>query len=418
MEEIKTPKEFAKMYGFEQQTVTNDFTTNVISKDFHINDAFIELCDNSYDARNGKDILSVNINVDNEKHVITIVDNGNGVSDDSRLFQLGGTDKKKTTTQIGKYGIGVPGATAKIALECMFDKEFPVNIVYKSEHNGRGFIKNVAVFPNGITCLGKSIYFESTGENSHYTAITFENVAFSDKEVCSLIDALDETFEIPMTRDLVINVCNRKLGESRKPIFDLESEATQIKVGNQIVDVKTKILVGKEDRKFDDSALRVYDKVSGRLLAKSLQLWSWYANRKAQQNICGLRCGIFIDSSVESYNLFGIRNTKNGVTYKSYHNRPEFSDLSEELRKIYCHGVQNKSKNGQKNVNEDGFYHIGNNSYQFVSPKTKITEPFSLVAPNTYIIQSLSKFHAQQIVELINRVVTLEEKLAKKERKK
>ena len=90
-----------------------------------------------------------------------------------------------------------------------------------------------------------------------------------------------------------------------------------IKVGDFYVDVKYRIIGGEstnsKDRAFEETGLRVYDKGTGRLLAKNVKLWKWYGDKEAQQNICGLRAAIYIEGSIQSYTKFGVVPAKNGI---------------------------------------------------------------------------------------------------------
>lgn len=408
-----TEKEFILKYGDEQQKVTRNFSSKSLGTNYDVKDAFIEFVDNAYDARINGQHLNVDIIADNDAKTLTICDNGTGISDPENLFKLGGTDKELSSDKIGKYGMGVPGATSAIARRCVFNHDEVVEIVYESTCNGRGFTKHIGIFKNqnGDTIYGNTNEFYCD-EKLHYTKVTFSNVSVMNL-ISDVIDALEETFEIPLGKDLNIHFNGRDLGKTIQPTFVGDEPVRTVKVGNFDVDLKYRIIGGdvsnaRESRTFEEAGLRIYDKKSGRLLAKSNDLWNWFANRQAQPTICGLRCGMFIDSSIECYNDFGIKPAKNGVTYRKYHKNPKFSELSSLLAAIY-------SQASAKQVHDKGTDVIKLDGRSFQPTPLKMDAAFKEVSPGEYFIKN--KLNTLEIATLVNRVITLEKKLSNKSRK-
>lgn len=401
-----TQEDFIKTYGDEPQEVTRNYSTKSLGTNYNIKDAFIEFCDNAYDARIDEKPLNFDIKINADAKTFTLSDDGTGVSDDSYLFKLGGTNKEKDKGKIGKFGIGVPGATSAIATKCVFNKSEMVEVIFESAYNGRRFEKHAAVFPNGETIHGKT-YYEDCSKELHYTKITFKNVDL--KNYTEIIDALEETHEEQLHRDLNISFNGRQLGKTKKPTFTGEEKPETVMVGPFETEVKYRIIGGdtpsSNDRAFEEAGLRVYDKKTGRLLAKDNKLWSWYANRTAQQNICGLRAAIYIDSSIESYNKFGIKPAKNGVTYAMYHSTdPDFADLSSKLASIYS--LASKTAPSVS----DGVIPIGGRTFQVST--MKLREPFVEVGQGSYLIKK--KYTANEMAEIFNELITLRKKCEKK----
>lgn len=399
-------QDFINKYGDEPQEVTRNYSTKALGTNYNIKDAFIEFCDNSYDARISGEALNFDIKVDSEGKTFILSDNGTGVTDDTNLFKLGGTNKEKDRGKIGKFGIGVPGATSAIATKCVFNKSEMVEVIFESAYNGRRFEKHIAVLPNGDTIYGKTSY-ENYDEGIHYTKITFTNVEL--KVYTEIIDAMEETFEEPLHKDLNISFNGRQLGKTFNRTFVGDEPVKSIMVGPFKTEVKYRIIGGdttsSNDRAFEEAGLRVYDKKTGRLLAKSNDLWFWYGNRKAQPNICGLRAAIYIDSSIESYNKFGIKPAKNGVTYSKYFSTDvDFADLSNELASIYNQAAKTTPSTSE------GVITLGGRTFQTTT--MKLSEPYMEVGQGSYLIKK--KYTPAEMAEIINELITLKKKCEKK----
>ena len=401
-------EDFINKYGNEPQEVTENYSTKSLAPNYNIKDAFTELCDNAYDARIEGEALNFNIEVDDVNHKITFIDNGNGIIDDTNLFKLGGTNKEDGKNKVGKFGIGVPGAVSAIAMSCFYDNDDLVEVTYESACNGRIFEKHIAYTSTGNMKLGHSTYRECDN-NIHYTKVTFTNVSLTS--FADIIDSMEETFEEPLHRDLNISFNNRQLGKSSVRTFVGDEPIKTIKVGNFYVDVKYRIIGGEstnsKDRAFEETGLRVYDKGTGRLLAKNIKLWKWYGDKEAQQNICGLRAAIYIESSIQSYNKFGVFPAKNGIKYSYYFKDPDFADLTAELKSIYGQA----SKAGPS-TSEDVFTINGRT---FQTTPLKLDKPYMEVGPGSYIFKK--KYSINEIAELISENVTLKEMCKKKQAK-
>lgn len=397
-----TEQDFIKKYGDEPQEVTKNYATKSLGTNYSIKDAFIENVDNSYDARIQGKTLNCIFDYNQEEHTVQVIDDGTGIVDATNLFKLGGTDKENKKGKIGKYGIGVPGAVSAIATKCVYNKTEPVEVIFESEHKGKCFEKHILVLPNGNMCIGETSYKECD-ENLHSTKILFSNVTF---ESCTeIIEALEETFEEPLHKDLNICFNGRQLGKSANRTFVGDEQVKTIMVGKFKTDVKYRIIGGdsnsSQDRAFNEAGLRVYDKNTGRLLAKSNELWSWYAGKQAQQNICGLRAAIYIESSIEAYNKFGIKSTKNGVTYSKYYKTdPDFLELASELASIY-----NQASKTTPSTTE-GIITIGGREYQTTT--IKMEEPYIEVKNGSYLIKK--RLTPKEIAELVDEIITLKKK--------
>jgi hypothetical protein len=403
---MKTIDDFIKRFGDEPQEVTKNYAAKSLASNYNIKDAFTELCDNAYDARIEGETLNFDIVVDNNNQTITFKDNGSGISDAGNLFKLGGTDKEEDKNKVGKFGIGVPGAVSAIVMNCFGDKEQFVEVIYESACNGRVFEKHIAYMADGVQTLGCTEYNEC--DNSlHYTKITFNNVIL--KSYSDIIDSMEETFEEPLHKDLNISFNNRQLGKTSTRTFVGDEHIKTIKVGNFFVDVKYRIIGGEstKDRAFEETGLRVYDKETGRLLAKNTKLWKWYGNKEAQQTICGLRAAIYIEGSIESYKKFGILPAKNGIAYSYYFKDSDFTDLTAELLSIYSQA----SKTGPS-ISENV---ITINGRTFQTTTMKLDKPYIEVGPGSYLVKK--KYSQIEIAELINENIALKKKYNKKQLK-
>ena len=97
-------KSFIEKHGEEIQRTTKDFTNKAIGSGYSVEDAFIEFTDNSYDSIEHNRAVNFEINVDSVNHVILFKDDGDGIKDPDKLFQLGGTDKDGKSGKIGTAG--------------------------------------------------------------------------------------------------------------------------------------------------------------------------------------------------------------------------------------------------------------------------------------------------------------------------
>lgn len=400
-----TKENFIKTYGDEPMGATKNYATKSLGTNYDIKDAFIEFGDNANDAKLNEQPLNFDININNDESTMVFSDNGTGIEDDTKLFMLGGTNKEHDKNKIGKYGIGVPGAVAAIATKCVHDKNKLVEVIFNSSCNGKEFEKHIAIEPNGDMIIGETKYFDCDIKK-HCTVIKFTNVKLI--HFSEIIEALEETFEEPLQKNMNISFNGRQLGKTGHRTFIGDESIETIMVGNFAIDVKYRIIGGSktsDERSIDEAGLRVYDKESGRLLAKSNDLWFWYGNRKAQPNICGLRAAIYIESSIECYNKFGIKPTKNGVTYGKYYKRDvDFAKLSGYLASIYT-----QASKTSPNIQEDKI-NIGNRSFQVA--QIKIDQPYVEVSNNNFLIKK--KYTSEEIAELINEIITLRKKQNKK----
>lgn len=405
-------KDFISLYGEEPQEVTKNYATKSLGTNYDIKDAFIEFGDNAYDARVYNKELNFSITTDDDNHMFIFHDDGTGIADATNLFRLGGTDKENNKNKIGKYGIGVPGAVSAIATQCRFEKDKPVEITFESSHCGTHFTKHILISPNGNMIIGHTTY-SKCNDSEHGTTITFTNVIL--EEYGYVIDSIEETFEIPIQKDFNICFNSRTLGKSgRFKTFLGDEGVTTVMVGDYPTDVRYRILSEDDTsinaRSMEEAGLRVYDKTTGRLLAKSTDLWKWYAGKQCQQTVCGLRAAIYIESSIESYNKFGIRSAKNGVTYKKYCTTDkDFKNLSELLLKVYTAGA---SVNSPKHKKEE-VIKLGRIEFQPV--KVKMDKPYQKLTDNSYMFKE--KCTPYDIASMINTIIELENKINKLSKK-
>lgn len=404
--------DFICNYGDEKILVTKNFVTKSIATNYNIKDAFIEYGDNALDSRINGEQLDFKIKTNRANETFTFIDNGTGISDDTKLFELGGTDKEKNPGKIGKYGIGVAGATAAIAMQCRSNKDEIVEAFFESARNGKWFKKPVGVTPEGELLLGKTVWGECKPEE-HYTKITFTNVKLENS--VEIIDAMEETFEEPLHRNsngINIDFDGRQLGKSTDRTFIGDEVVETVMVGKFPVDVKYRIIgtatPTSKIRSFPEAGLRIYDKETGRLLGKSTSYWSWFAGRTAQPNICGLRAAIYIPSDIDSYRLFGIKPAKNGITYQKYSIKPEFSVLKSKLASIY-----NQGSKTTPSISE-GIITIGGNTFQ-ATPK-KVNGLYYEFSDNSYLVQKRYTF--QEVVSLVNENIVLKKKVERKQNKR
>ena len=401
-------KSFIEKHGEEIQRTTKDFTNKAIGSGYSVEDAFIEFTDNAYDSIEHTRAVNFEINVDSVNHVISFKDDGDGIKDPDKLFQLGGTDKDGKSGKIGKYGIGVSGAVAAIATKCVYNPKMPVYVMYESCRKGVKFTKYILIAPNGETTLGEN-QFEKCDASLHYTEVKFSNVKLEDSN--SILSALEETFEEPLRNPHGINIsfCGRQLGKTGRRTFIGDEQVESVNVNGTTVNVKYRIIggSGQDDRAFEESGLRVYSKKTGRLLAKDVKLWKWFCGKEAQQAICGLRAAIYIEDSLESYKMFNIKSTKNGITWNDFYKKEEFKELQGKLYSIY------KMASGNKPANPIGEIKIGSRNYVMTSGK--------IGADGSLLYQDLGetvvmkkKYTPQEIAALINENIVLAKKLSKK----
>ena len=401
-------KSFIEKNGEEIQRTTKDFTNKAIGSEYSIEDGFIEFTDNAYDSIDKHDrAVNFSINVDNNKHIVSFRDDGDGIEDPQNLFLLGGTNKTGKEGKIGKYGIGVSGAVAAIAINCVYDSNKPVYVRYESCREGRKFNKLVLITPDGKTILGKD-KFEECDKSLHYTEATFTNVELKDS--LSVISSIEEIFEDPLHNPSGINIsfCGRQLGKTGKRTFVGDEQVESVMVGNFKTDVKYRIIGGANpnDRLFTESGIRVYSKRTGRLLGKSNDLWKWFTGREAQQNICGLRTGVYIEDSIEAYKTFAVKSTKNGIGYRKFYTRPEFKELSEKLLSIY----QRASNTRPSSITNE----IKIGSKNFVTTSGKIGNGNDLYLDLGETVVMKKKYTAQEIASIINENIILRKKLSRK----
>lgn len=401
---------FIKRFGDEQHRVAKNYAKKALSTNYGAPDAFVEYCDNSYDSRIEGETTVVEIKTNDDAKTITIIDNGSGVANAEKLFELGGTDKEKDAKKIGKYGVGFLGATSCIAKSYVYDEDDMVEITITSARNGKKFEKHAAFDKDGELIIGHTVY-DDCDTDIHYTKIIISNVLVKDKT--SIIDKLEEVFEETFEMGLTIKFDDRELGQSfsdRRKTFTGEEEMEFVNVGNQQVGVKYRIIGGDvrrgKSRSFEETALRVYDKNSRRLLAKSKELWDWLGGKQAQQNICGLRAAIYIDSSIESYTTFGIKAAKNGIQYKQYFKRPEFKLLSQKLRDIY-----NRASKNNPGLDEIHVIPYGDKEFCVFPkiPSNKASKLYWEMGTNSYGIKK--NYNTKEVASMICQIINLTNEL-------
>lgn len=402
---------FVKKHGEEIQRTTKDFTTKSIGSGYSIEDGIVEFIDNGYDSIDDHNrAVNFAIAVDNDKHIISFRDDGDGIKDPEKLFLLGGTDKNGKEGKIGKYGIGVPGAVAAISINCVYDSTKEVYVRYESCREGRKFSKLILVTPDGRTTLGEDVY-EECDNSLHYTEATFSNVELRDSD--SMIKTIEEIFEEPLHNPTGINIsyCGRQLGKTGKRTFVGDEQVETVMVGPFKTDVKYRIIGGTnpDDRLFNESGIRVYSKRTGRLLGKSNDLWKWFTGREAQQNICGLRTGVYIEDSIESYKAFAVKSTKNGISYRKFNIRPEFKELSDKLLSIY----QMASNTRPSSITNE--IKIGSKKFVTTSGKIGNSDDLYLDLGETVIMKK--KYTPQEIAIIINENLALKKRLDRRNKK-
>jgi len=405
--------DFKSRYGSEPLKVTNQFLTKTVARNYTLEDSIIELVDNSLDARiNGENSINVKIIFDSINHTLTIEDNGTGIKDFNAIMELGNSNKTNDLKNkyIGKYGIGVKGAVSSIASKNRYNDEDISVVTFKSYYNGIEGTKCVAYDKDGSVTIGKT-NLTSCDINLHGTIISFNNIVINSSSY--IIYALEEVFELPLSGynnfNLNIEYNGRRIGYTGKKTFIGDESNEIINVGDDTVNAVYRIIGGKskDDRAFEEAALRIYDKATGRLLGKSNDYWYWFANKKAQQNICGIRMGIFIESNINTYNKFGIKPEKNGVNYRKFFRHEEFKDLSEYLRSVY-----NQAAKSSPNTDISVQKYCGR-TFQPVT-KTGSNSLYDMIGD---IVYYKPKYKTTEIIEIINENITLKNKLNKKSKK-
>lgn len=409
---MKNLKDFKKMYGNEPLTATTDYLSKTIASNYCNEYCFNEFVDNSIDARIGDNEVNVVINYDNDNHVLTIEDNGTGIKDFSCLMKLGGSIKTGDTSNkfIGKYGLGVKGAISAIATHNRFNSNMISVVTFESACNGKMGTKKIAFNNDGSAVIGLT-NLSDCDNNIHYTKIIFDNVIINN--ISDIIDSMEETFELPLLgyNNIKLNIQfnGRHLGHTGRRTFVGDESINTILVGEHKTDVIYRIIGGKTkvDRSFDEAGIRVYDKETGRLLGKSNDYWSWFADKKAQQNICGVRLGMFIESNIKSYNKFGVRPEKSGIGYHKFFKQNDFKDLSNYLKNVYNQAVKTTP-----NI-ETCVQKVGSRIFQPVT-KTGSNSLYDMVGNMVYY---KTKYKPNEIIELINENIVLKNKLEKKNKK-
>jgi hypothetical protein len=411
-------KQFEKIFGNQEIKVAKNYVTKSVATNYTKFDSVAEAVDNSIDAKEGEEV-NVHIDCNDEKHTLTFTDDGKGIEDFENLFTLGGTNKENLSGKIGKFGIGFKGAIAKIAMQCRFNKKDGVLVNVESKRLGKKTNLSILIDVDGSTTIG-NVYTSDCDKSLHGTQIVFENVDF--KEMAELQDFLEETYEFTMKEHgLNIYINNRKLGQTGNQKQTLSGEETPkcLKVGKHNVKVMYRIIggdrrsYGKKDieRSFSEAALRIYDKTSGRLLAKDNKLWKWYINKEAQQAICGLRCAIFIDGNIDSYNEFGIKSTKNGVNFRQYHKKEEFKELCDHLTTIYQKVMGDK-------VGRNAIYNVeaknGSNRIYEVRDKVMGQDNLPYIVVNDEQIIMAKKWQPKDIATLIDMYINLKNEIDKR----
>lgn len=396
---------FISRYGNEPQRVTKNFVAKSLGTNYNVKDALVEFCDNALDAKSGKGPVVVEISTDEINNTLVIKDNGTGVSDPYKMFTIGGTDKETCSDKIGKYGIGVLGATSAIASKCRFNGDNTVEVCFESWCGGRHFKKMVCFMPDDEMLIGETKVSEAP-DTLHGLTITFNNVKISSPS--SICKYIVEVFEEPILKNRIcISFDGRGLGCSNTRTFIGDEIPETIKVGDFTCEVKYRIIGGVDkrspERNSPDSGLRVYDRNSGRMLYKSTSLWDSYSGKKHQPNVCGLRAAVYIDSSLESYHYFGVSPAKNMITKDDYHKRPEFANLRNRLREIYHQASKNV-------VEEDKNFTIGDYTFMTNESKGKLNALYRVI-PDTNMIVLKNKYSQKEVACLIDEIEKLKKSI-------
>ena len=352
-----TEYEFMDKCGYVPLAVTTDYPMSALSISYNVEDSLIEFIDNAYDARGENfdyklgDKLIVNFNYDEDKKTLSVEDNGVGISNMENLFKIGGTNKSMSDNTIGKYGSGVIGATANIASACRCNKDENVHVRIETAHNGGYGFVDIIYTPSGSMVQGKPKKCKCDDCTQHYTRITFENVCIEGHNQ-DIYDKMSETFEETFKRGLVVTYNGRNIGENiegsvtfngeeHEEPFDIKGMHIIVKhrtIANEMHDKKA------SDRAYRKAGLRVYDSTSGRRLSMDTDDWRLFCGKSAQQNICGIRVGIFIPSTKDAYQEFGIVKEKNGRSRKAICKDEAYEKLSKYLKKVYMEAATHAIK--------------------------------------------------------------------------
>lgn len=375
-------KNFLKNFGNEPMVVEPGYATRSMASNYKIEDCFVEFADNAYDARIPGTTPNFSITIDNETHQFIIEDDGQGIKDPDVLFTLGKTTKTDGNT-IGRYGIGVIGAASAIGVNCRYKKDDIVDIVFISAHNGSKFIKHYGIGDREM--IGRT-EFECCDKSLHFTKIIFNNVELpSSIDISQIIDALNLTFEETINKGFNIKVNGRLLGKTGKPTFIGDETIERFQIFDDVtVGLKYRIIGGaiKDERQMDQSAIRIYDEESGRLLVMDLGLWKSFTNYSIQPSACGVRVGIYIPSNDKAYKCFGIKMEKNGCTKTNFRRMKAFNELCLRLREIYKQTVN------KKDLEEKDERKIIGNGITICSTSIKFDGIIQQISPNNYIVKS------------------------------
>lgn len=324
-------------------------------------DAIKEFIDNAIDARVGGGV-SVKLGFDDERHEFTCEDNGHGIKDMSKLLMIGGTDKRKDNDAIGKFGEGAVSAVATLVKEHRYSDNFPCIATYETACDGQRKEVQVCILRNAHKA--SKVKTELCPTEEHYTKITITNI---DLRSCKarIIGELEETYEISMEKGIVSitssdNEGTRQLGHivHQDRTFVGDDRKDSCKCGKTNVYVLSrkvgKDLSSKKKETTEKTKLRFYSSSTFRLLCASTTYWKLFAKREVQPNVCGLRCGVFIETSEEAYKLFGMLAAKNNLTAKNYFEDDRFNDLKNILKRIYQENVSTTSKKEPKAEVIDG----------------------------------------------------------------
>lgn len=354
-----------KQHGTQEQTVDENWAADTAAQNYSLEDAFIEMVDNPIDERRSDVPLEVTFTTNAENHTLVVEDNASGVADEKDLFKVGGSRKKNKRT-IGKYGIGLKGATARIAMDCISDEHEVVQIKVESARKGKSFVKYVAYSPDGKFRMGNDTQFAPCDESLHYTRFTFTNVDV--KNVEKIIKAFNKTFEVSFQWDVVNIIFNGKqVKDTCKYTFTDSETKHNVKVGAHEVYVIRRI--DPDDTTTQGAGLRIYDKNTGRLLDKSITHWRCFANKEVHTSINGLHCAIFIDGTKECYRDFGVKVEKNGIAQRQYYKDPKFKELYDKLKEFISQieSIKKATRKEKQNVCE---YSV-NGKEAVINPKLK-----------------------------------------------